>query len=80
MTPESRRSRQTAEQVTAGDIQVGDLIYFPNSRKPQEVGQVVNEEIHGGVVVRLWTSDGSVQWTCGPDASVARVPAAMEES
>lgn len=55
-----------SEQVKASEIQVGDLVFFPNSRKAQVVESVVENAASRTFIA----ADAS--WTMGPDISVRR--------
>lgn len=53
-------------QKRAGDVEVGDQVYFPNSRRPRTVGQVVveNQQVH------LVSDDAATKWMMNADFEV----------
>lgn len=51
----------------AGDIKVGDQVFFPGSRRAQPVGQVLVEE----GIVYLMTDDQTIKWGMPTDHEVA---------
>lgn len=65
-----------SETVRASEIEVGDEVHFPNSRKPQEVAGVL-ANIETGVIT-LVARDAN--WQLGPDADVRRVVKNTEET
>lgn len=58
-----------AEHVPASELNVGDDLFFPNSRGAQEIESIVDDEETG---VRAITA-GTTVWHCASDFEVKRV-------
>lgn len=63
-------TRTQREEVPASEVKVGDLIFFPSSRKPQEVTDVYEPENVQQPTVVL--SGVRQQWHLRPENIVAR--------
>jgi hypothetical protein len=72
--PESKKrtaaKKSVAVEADAGDIKVGDSIWFPNSRKPQEVTNITTEGEGDDTTIRIGTEGTS--WVLKPDFKVRR--------
>lgn len=55
------------EQKRAGDVEVGARIYFPNSRRPVTVGQVLNKN----GAIHLIADDESAKWMMTADTIIS---------
>lgn len=55
------------EQKRAGDVEVGDSVYFPSSRRSRKVGQLLFED----GTVSLIAEDQSSKWMVGSDFMVS---------
>jgi hypothetical protein len=65
------KSVEVVEQVQSSEVNVGDEIFFPNSRRPQKVIAITQEEI-AGTTVRTIQGDG-VRHALGDNTPVRRV-------
>lgn len=68
----SARARQESEEVPASEINVGETVFFPNSRRSQPVEQIVDDEQDGKPVRRFIADEGKVSWLVAPDTPIKR--------
>lgn len=54
-------------QKEARDIEIGDAVFFPNSRHTSKVGQVLIQDGH----VKVISDDRRAQWTMTPETIIS---------